>query len=430
MRADVRNGRALLGSVPGFESRAFSNDGRALLYLPADRKDVVVLDVATLTERFRLSGHTDAIVWAETSPDDKIVATSSWDKTVRIWSMDSAETLHVLQGATNQSWAGAFSPDGELIAAGAGDKMVRIWNVGTGELLHTLSGFTAWVRGLSFSPDGLCLAAGARGGTLRVFDLKSGDCLQNWQIDTDSSGVNVVALSLDGTLIAIGAGPEIHVYDASTSQRLQKTGGHAGEVTHLEFHPSGRKLIVATTSWDKTVRIWSMDSAETLHILQGTNQSWAGAFSPDGELIAAGAGDKMVRIWNVGTGELLHTLSGFTGWIRSLSFSPDGLCLAAGAAGGTLRVFDRKSGDCLQNWQIDVTDAGARSFLEISRVQYTTRGDLFFKSTEGRIFGYSAAKNLKWETKANTRSAAFSISSDGSKIIAALGSSIGVWKID
>jgi WD40 repeat protein len=179
-----------------------------------------------------------------------------------------------------------------------------------------------------------------------------------------------------------------------------------------------------------------MGTGEAIRILAGaTVQSWAGAFSPDGEFIAAGAGDQMVRIWRVDTGELLHTLSGFTGWIRSLAFSLDGLQLAAGAAGGTLRVFDLKSGECAQSWQIDVeTDRSARSFLEVCGVRYTSRGDLFFCSTEGRIFGYRASQNFKWEffqpDSKGSSSRSIAISADGSKLIAALGSNIGIWNID
>ncbi|KAJ7804344.1 quinon protein alcohol dehydrogenase-like superfamily [Mycena olivaceomarginata] len=151
---DVRNGLAFVGQLPHFQSRAFSHDGSSLLYLP-DPTIVAVLDVHTLAERLRLVGHADEIMWAETSPNDKVVATSSWDRTVRIWSMKSGEILHILEGSAGQSWSGAFSPDGELVAAGSGDKMVRIWRVDTGELLYTFSGFQGWVRTLAFSPDGL-----------------------------------------------------------------------------------------------------------------------------------------------------------------------------------------------------------------------------------------------------------------------------------
>ncbi|KAF7349698.1 Wd-40 repeat protein [Mycena sanguinolenta] len=127
-------------------------------------------------------------MWAETSPNDKVVATSSWDRTVRIWSMESGEALRVLSRADGQSWAGAFSPDGDVIAAGAGDGMVRIWGVDTGQLLFTFSGFGGWVRSLAFSPDGLQLAAGSGGGSLRIIDLKSWECAQSWQIDANKTG--------------------------------------------------------------------------------------------------------------------------------------------------------------------------------------------------------------------------------------------------
>ncbi|KAJ7814684.1 hypothetical protein B0H14DRAFT_3878607 [Mycena olivaceomarginata] len=63
----LRNGRVFLGTLPGHGSRAFSHDGRSLLYV-SDHTHVVVLDVATLRERLRLSGHTNSIMWAETSP--------------------------------------------------------------------------------------------------------------------------------------------------------------------------------------------------------------------------------------------------------------------------------------------------------------------------------------------------------------------------
>ncbi|KAJ7145659.1 quinon protein alcohol dehydrogenase-like superfamily [Mycena epipterygia] len=253
---DVRNGRAFEGEMPNFEARAFSCDGSSLLYLP-DRRVIAVVDVGTLTERFRLAGHTDAIMWAETSPDDKVIATSSWDKTVRIWSMKSGKSVHVLEGAQGQSWSGAFSPDGELVAAGAGDLMARIWRIDTGELLHTLGGYAP---------------------------------------------------------------------------------------------------------------------------------GW---------------------------------------WIRSLSFSPDSLHLAAGAHGGTLRVFNTESGTCEQSWQIGTQHA----FWEIFDVQYTSRGDLFFRSEEGRLFGYRASKNLKWSFF-ESRSGTAVTSVDGSTLIAALGPFIGIWKID
>ncbi|KAJ7923442.1 hypothetical protein B0H13DRAFT_2655106 [Mycena leptocephala] len=74
-------------------------------------------------------------------------------------------------------------------------------------------------------------------------------------------------------------------------------------------------------------------------------QSWAGTFSPDGDLISAGAGDQTERIWSVDSGQLLHSFSGFGGWIRSLVSAPDGLELATGSDGGTEVIFYLNSGE-------------------------------------------------------------------------------------
>jgi len=167
-----------------------------------------------------------------------------------------------------------------------------------------------------------------------------------------------------------------------------------------------------------------MESGKLVHILRGARgQSWAGAFSPNGELVAAGAGDGMVRIWRIETGELLHTLGNFPGWVRSLSFSPDSRHLAAGASGGTLKVFNVESGERELNWQ---TSSG-----ELFNIQYTFGGDLFFSSTDGNIFGYRASQDSKWKfSEPGSRIGGVTTSADGSKLIATVGHSIHIWKIE
>jgi WD40 repeat protein len=131
----------------------------------------------------------------------------------------------------------------------------------------------------------------------------------------------------------------------------------------------------------------------------------------------------MVRIWRIDTGELLHTLGNFRDWVRSLSFSPDSRHLAAGAYEGTLKVFNVKSGEQELNWQ---TSSG-----ELLNIQYTFGGDLFFSSTGGSIFGYRASQDLKWEFfEPGSLIGGVTTSADGSKLIATVGHSVHIWKIE
>ncbi|KAJ6507475.1 quinon protein alcohol dehydrogenase-like superfamily [Mycena vulgaris] len=385
--------------------------------------------------------------------------------------------------------AAALSHDNALVAAGVGGE-IRIYDVATSKLLHTLRGHTGKVGNLQFHPHGRKVASGSSPTRLdrsprlvRVWDLDvpselsndfddaartaaavaSSSLLQQWSPeDLESSNLEKQiaerimaarttidvrngrafvghlahrAFSHDGhSLLYLGDRTIVTVVAVDTLSERLHLSGHTDLISWAETSPDNK--VIATVSWDKTVRIWSMETGETLHVLEGaTNQGWSGAFSPDGALIAAGEGDKTARIWRVDTGELLHTLSGFKGWVRHLSFSPDSRFLAAGASGGSLRVFDVRSGDCEQTWQLDLSKHQmAIAFLEVIHVEYTPRGDLFISSTEGRSFGYRASRNLKWDLfepdTHGLKGGTVATSADGTRFIAALGSTVGIWKID
>jgi WD40 repeat protein len=53
----------------------------------------------------------------------------------------------------------ALSPNGKIIACGSWDKTIKIWNVETGELIKSLAGHSEQVLSVAFSPDGKTLAS-------------------------------------------------------------------------------------------------------------------------------------------------------------------------------------------------------------------------------------------------------------------------------
>ena len=72
------------------------------------------------------------------------------------------------------------------------------------------------------------------------------------------------------------------------------------------------------------------------------------AFSPKGDLFAAGTTNGDIRLWHVNNGELMDTYKGHTDWIRSLSFNFDGTILASGSEDHTIRLWQISNGQCLQ----------------------------------------------------------------------------------
>ena len=101
-----------------------------------------------------LEGHSssiNAVVW---SPDGKHIASSSDDKTVRVWDAATGMLLRTLEGHSSSVESVAWSPDGKYIASGSDDKTVMVWDAATGKLLRTLEGHTYSGLSVAWSPDG------------------------------------------------------------------------------------------------------------------------------------------------------------------------------------------------------------------------------------------------------------------------------------
>jgi WD40 repeat protein len=86
------------------------------------------------------------------SPDGQHVISSSFDKTIRIWDVETGTAVgKPLEGHTEGVTTVAYSPDGQYIASGSDDKSIRIWDAETGAAVgkpltgHTGDCATPWL---------------------------------------------------------------------------------------------------------------------------------------------------------------------------------------------------------------------------------------------------------------------------------------------
>jgi WD40 repeat protein len=121
-----------------------------------------------------LEGCTDMVRSAVFSHDSWRLASSSSDKTVRIWDAKTRALQQELKGNTSTVTLVVFSYDGRRLASSLGDKKIQIWNANTGALRQELKGHTGWVSSVAFSHDGRRLASRSSDEALRILDVKTG----------------------------------------------------------------------------------------------------------------------------------------------------------------------------------------------------------------------------------------------------------------
>jgi WD40 repeat protein len=145
-----------------------------------------------------------------------------------------------------------FSPDGKLLASGSRDRTARIWNARTGRLLHVLQ-HQGYVLDEQFSRDGRSLVTASQDGAAYVWDVATGQ--RELLLVGATGAINAAVFSPDGNRIATASDDLLaRIYYGADGRLLAPLAGHGKAVTSVEFDPSGRTVV--TGSSDGTARLW------------------------------------------------------------------------------------------------------------------------------------------------------------------------------
>ncbi len=117
-----------------------------------------------------LKGHEGVIFSLASNPNNTMIASTSDDRTVRLWSSSTGDLLWTGWGHTSRVWSVAFANAEHVITSGE-DGTVRVWSISSSQLVATLKGSRSSVWRVASSPTGDWVASGNNDGTVKIWNL-------------------------------------------------------------------------------------------------------------------------------------------------------------------------------------------------------------------------------------------------------------------
>jgi WD40 repeat protein len=291
------------------------------------------LGVATyqVQEYNRLLGHEKGVFGVTFRPDGKMIASGSFDGTVKLWKPDGS-LIKTIQAHRDRVYSVAFSPDSKILASASGDKTVKLWKL-DGTLITTLTNHNLGVWGVAFSPNGQFIATCSDDKTIKIW-TKEGYLLKSFQGHSDN--VMAIKFSPDGKMLASASADKKIKFWTLKGEEIKTINAHNDVVNNIVFSPDGKML--ASSSADKTIKLWTVEG-RLLNTLKGHRESvWGLAFSPDGKMIVSGSFDKTIKFWNR-EGVELQTFNGHGSDVMDIAFSPDGQTLVSASLDRSLKLW-------------------------------------------------------------------------------------------
>lgn len=281
-------------------------------------------------------GHTDGVMCLQfhealTHPAFPVLITGSYDRTIRVWNMETGEQLQCMKGHTRAVRALQF--DEVKLITGSMDHSIKVWDWRRGQCIRTLNGHTDGVVCLNF--DSNVLASGSVDSTVKVWNLRTGtaftlrghsdwvNAVQLWDSNgpsTSTGGASIFDVSgstspignnlssqIDPGKMLFSASDDgtIKLWDLNLRTCVRQFTGHVGQVQSM-------KLLMADECDDEAgeepeAPVDPATADGELAVVESHNLLVPKRKKP---VLISGSLDNTIKLWDIDTGEATRTYFG------------------------------------------------------------------------------------------------------------------------
>ncbi len=285
-----------------------------------------------------LRGHAWGINGVAWSPQGDRLATACADRTVRIWNVETKQTVNIL-GHSDTVRSVAWHPDGKRVVTGSFRDKIHVWNIESGEIVQEFSIDEGQSSFVEFSSDGRFLAAAIAGWGFKVWDVANADQVWSWkEADHPESGSAwELAWSADSRRLACGTnggGSSIHIWDVIANQESLVI---AEPVDLAGLAWSGQHI--ANSNLGGEVDVFDSTTGKRLQSFSTGASVGSVTFNHDQSLLVA-TGDQQVIVWELASGRKLGSFRGHVGRLSSLASHPTHNFIASVGFDATARIWN------------------------------------------------------------------------------------------
>ncbi|RLL50861.1 hypothetical protein D8Y20_10750 [Mariprofundus sp. EBB-1] len=417
-------------------------------------------------EIFMQQGHTDSVSALDYSSDGQFILSGSWDKTVKLWHIDSGRvlrTFHLDSPVKDISFTSSLrkfvvgnsktstldiATENKMIADKIGfplamsldgkwaltegnapheaekGAILELWNIASNTKIKGFIGHAAEITSARFSADGKTIVSADKDQNIKVWKVPSGEEIGSlstglfFGINNDT--VNDVAISPDGAYGVYGnqAG-ELRIWDVITGESIRilkiPYDRQRGEVAveGVEYALDGKKVLGFN---DKELSVWDVDSGNVVkHFFAGNDFIASATFSRDGKSIAIGTANGIIHLSGLGVKQSEKILSGVS---SKKNYSDTNVeLLGFNSDERTLRFLQ---GSDLGSWDLSTGElADYRGSFSKGSATLSQNGNLIYQIRNYNELWYTNIATNKQEKlfKVKDYFSALSVSADGENVV-------------